>query len=558
MKIEEISFRNIASYGGQLQQITFDKKQSHLYLVLGGNGYGKSTIATAIIFALYGQVDELTLADLPNRINKNLYVKIKLQCNGKSVVIERGLTPKLFKAEVNGVPLDQAGIANVQEYLETEVFEMPYRVFKNVIILSVNDFKSFLTMTPKDKRLIIDKLFGFSAINDMLLLLKKERKELNDSILSVESELTTISQSIEATSTKLSELEKISTKENQKKIEKLKSDLLKLKNDYDKLNSAKTKLESRAEELSDEIDEKSKTYNTTHSTYTSAQKKIKLYENECCPECGKTLDTEFDNNRKVEFEEIVKISPVTLKEIEDEIKSLKTQSFQNRENQNIVIGKISSIGTTIENLKKELLSIANMVKSGDGEFSHLKSLISEFKENEEDKFNMKSSLNSENYFLSVIENMLGDEGVKNLAIKTILPGLNATIAQMVNEMHLSFHIRFDEKFNCIINHLGEDINPKTLSTGERKKADFIVVIALIKLLKLRFPQLNLLFLDEIFSSIDHDGIYSILKILSTVIKENELNTFVINHTVLPQEIFDKKIEIFKDNGFSKFTVESIR
>lgn len=558
MKIEEISFRNIASYGGQLQQITFDKKQSHLYLVLGGNGYGKSTIATAIIFALYGQVDELTLADLPNRINKNLYVKIKLQCNGKSVVIERGLTPKLFKAEVNGVPLDQAGIANVQEYLETEVFEMPYRVFKNVIILSVNDFKSFLTMTPKDKRLIIDKLFGFSAINDMLLLLKKERKELNDSILSVESELTTISQSIEATSTKLSELEKISTKENQKKIEKLKSDLLKLKNDYDKLNSAKTKLESRAEELSDEIDEKSKTYNTTHSTYTSAQKKIKLYENECCPECGKTLDTEFDNNRKVEFEEIVKISPVTLKEIEDEIKSLKTQSFQNRENQNVVIGKISSIGTTIENLKKELLSIANMVKSGDGEFSHLKSLISEFKENEEDKFNMKSSLNSENYFLSVIENMLGDEGVKNLAIKTILPGLNATIAQMVNEMHLSFHIRFDEKFNCIINHLGEDINPKTLSTGERKKADFIVVIALIKLLKLRFPQLNLLFLDEIFSSIDHDGIYSILKILSTVIKENELNTFVINHTVLPQEIFDKKIEIFKDNGFSKFTVESIR
>jgi 5S rRNA maturation endonuclease (ribonuclease M5) len=180
------------------------------------------------------------------------------------------------------------------------------------------------------------------------------------------------------------------------------------------------------------------------------------------------------------------------------------------------------------------------------------------KESEEDKFNQKSSLNSENYFLSVIENMLGDEGVKNLAIKTILPGLNATIAHMVNEMHLSFHIRFDEKFNCIINHLGEDINPKTLSTGERKKADFIVVIALIKLLKLRFPQLNLLFLDEIFSSIDHDGIYSILKILSSVIKENELNTFVINHTVLPQEIFDKKIEIYKDNGFSKFTVESIR
>jgi len=129
---------------------------------------------------------------------------------------------------------------------------------------------------------------------------------------------------------------------------------------------------------------------------------------------------------------------------------------------------------------------------------------------------------------------------------------------MVSEMHLSFHIRFDDKFNCVVNHLGEDINPNTLSTGEKKKADFIVVIALIKLLKLRFPQLNILFLDEIFSSVDHDGVYSILKILSDVIKEYKLNTFVINHTVLPQEIFDKKIEIYKDNGFSKFTIENIR
>jgi hypothetical protein len=41
MNIQEISFRNIASYGGQLQRLSFEKKESFLYLVLGGNGYGK-------------------------------------------------------------------------------------------------------------------------------------------------------------------------------------------------------------------------------------------------------------------------------------------------------------------------------------------------------------------------------------------------------------------------------------------------------------------------------------------------------------------------------------
>jgi len=32
---------------------------------------------------------------------------------------------------------------------------------------------------------------------------------------------------------------------------------------------------------------------------------------------------------------------------------------------------------------------------------------------------------------------------------------------------------------------------------------------------------------------------------------------VINHTVLPHEIFDKKIQIYRENGFSKLSIESI-
>ena len=41
------------------------------------------------------------------------------------------------------------------------------------------------------------------------------------------------------------------------------------------------------------------------------------------------------------------------------------------------------------------------------------------------------------------------------------------------------------------------------------------------------------------------------------IQDIGLNTFVINHTVLPSEYFDKKLEITKDAGFSEFTIETI-
>ena len=41
---------------------------------LGKNGDGKTTIANAIIYALYGRVEGVKLSDLPNRINKELHV----------------------------------------------------------------------------------------------------------------------------------------------------------------------------------------------------------------------------------------------------------------------------------------------------------------------------------------------------------------------------------------------------------------------------------------------------------------------------------------------------
>ena len=77
------------------------------------------------------------------------------------------------------------------------------------------------------------------------------------------------------------------------------------------------------------------------------------------------------------------------------------------------------------------------------------------------------------------------------------------------------------------------------------------------MIKLRFPTLNILFLDEIFSSIDMDGINNIIKVLRDNIKEMNINAFVINHSPLPGEYFDKYIEVYKEGGFSKLRIENI-
>ena len=55
MRIKSIEFKNFASYGNKVQTLSFDDDKAELFLTLGKNGDGKTTIANAIVFALYGK-----------------------------------------------------------------------------------------------------------------------------------------------------------------------------------------------------------------------------------------------------------------------------------------------------------------------------------------------------------------------------------------------------------------------------------------------------------------------------------------------------------------------
>lgn len=555
MRINSIEFKNFASYGNSIQRIEFGN-EAQLYLTLGKNGHGKTTIANSIIYALYGKVEGVKLADLPNRINKELWVKINITCKDMLVEIERGLMPGRFKVMVNGVEFDKAGKRSVQEYLEEEIFGIPYHVFKNIIILSINDFKSFLTMNSGDKKQIIDKMFGFSVLNDMFREVKEERKQIKMEVDSYNSELNQIMESISSVRLKLNNLLEDAHNKDKVKIEQLKKNLLTHGENIQKLNEAKENIHKKLEQSVGFSNEMENSQKDILRDNKYIEDKIELYKKGKCPTCETPLTSTEHLNRladwKVEKEtnedKIVKLKKI-IEEAEERISSLKTKKKQ-------VETRSTSIKYSIKEIKEELIKIKEATNNS-SQFKHLKQIIKDFEKTEKQKSKKKEKVEKEDAFMTILEEVLGEDGVKNLAVKTILPGLNANIAMMVQTMHLSFHIRFNEKFDCIVNHLGEDINPLTLSTGERKKADFIVIIAIIKILKLRFPQLNLMFLDELLSSVDQDGVYNILKILNEVIKENGLNTFVINHTELPHEIFDQKIQIYRENGFSKFEIEKI-
>ncbi len=556
MRIKSIEFKNFASYGNKSQKLSFEGDNAELFLTTGKNGDGKTTIANAIVFGLYGKLEGVKLQDLPNRINKSLMVKLTVQCKNIEVEIERGLAPNHFKVMLNGIEFDKAGKKSVQEYLEEEVYGIPYHVFKNIIILSVNDFKSFLTMSNNDKKQIIDKMFGFSILNDMAKAIKEERRNLKVDLDSFDRELKQITENATSVQMKLNELLAESKTKNKEKIKELKEKLIQFDENKKKLEEAKDKIKKALGTQTKDIDIKKSEYSKLKHEYEDLKRKLALYESNSCPTCEAPLTGEFHNDRKNEIIHKCEGMPDILTTCETDIKNLNKEIADLRTKETQVLDKVSMLSTSIRNLKNELMSIKESIDNND-QFDHLKQIIQDFEQKEVERSKQKDAINEDYIFLESIEDILGEDGVKNLAVKTILPGLNANIAALSQTMHLPFQLKFNDKFDCIITHLGQEINAMTLSTGERKKADFVIIIAIIKILKLRFPQLNLLFLDELLSSVDQDGIYNILKILSQVIKESKINTFVINHTPLPHEIFDKKLHIYKENGFSKFEIEAI-
>lgn len=558
MKIKEISWRNIASYGNNLQKIVFTESQGNFFLVVGSNGAGKSTISDVIKFGLYGKLDNKKLGDIANRFNGNAYVRIELEKNSSTtIVIERGISPGIFRLHINNVEYHQAGKRNVQAFLEEELLEIPYYVFNNMVSLSINDFKSFIGMSPHDKRGIIDRLFGLEILGHIRWRVKTQIKDLREQMESIATEITVLNRSIDSSTNELALLnEKLKVATEDKKdllsqqITKLSNFIVTAKSHLTKINEAEDKVKQSINGLSQNrssIEYEKKTRDT----------KISLFQQGKCPTCETDLTTDYHKN----------LLQVYLSENEEsihEIESLSEALAEINEKKKQLVDKFAEVNqkkisaeiqlrTATDNLQ-QITTIGN----SDDQTISLNNIIDEAERNKATAITRKDQEDKKANFYRIVEEIFGDKGVKLMAVKRILPILNSEMKKVLIDLGMEYRVTFNEEFEVSIQHLGYQVTADQLSTGERKKVDFAALIALIRIMKIRFAGINLFFLDEIFSSIDTDGIHHILKVLHKTCRELNLNIFVINHSQLPTEIFDYRLEITKNNGFSNLSIEKIQ
>ena len=552
MRITKVEWKNFTSYGNRKQELDLSNKTS-LYQIVGENGAGKTSISQVITFALYGKVEGKKLKDIPNRINGNAWTKVTLDNYGTEIIVERGLDPNLFKLSVNGTEYDKAGNRSIQEYLEEDILGIPYYVFNNTLLLSVNDFKSFVKMSPSDKRSIVDKIFGFHILNQMRDLLKDESKKIKQSIDTTVGKISSLETSIKNSYDEMETLADELEADNAGKLDTLNSSLEK----FSSLLEYHGKLVSDFKDQEDLRRGNIKNANLSVAScrmgINDLDKKLHLYEHDKCPTCESDLNSDFHKGLKLSLSEEREKLERDLEEYEKTMESYLNEETKLNNKKLDLNDKGIKIRSSIESFNLQIKEIKN--KNEGGQTSALERLIKNL-QGDLDLLNSEKVKMDEKFdWVRTIDSILGEKGVKQMAIRTILPSLNSEIMDLLSRMSLGYRVLFDEEFNASIYHMGIEVSPQTLSTGEMKKVDFVVLIAIMKLMKMKFSNINLLFLDELFSSVDPDGVYSILKILKSTCKELGLNIFVINHAPMPHEIFDWKLEISKANNFSSLELD---
>ena len=558
MKIRSVEFRNFGSYGNNTQKIAFDDQQGNFYLVVGSNGAGKSTVSDVIKFGLYGKVDSKNLRDIPNRFNGNAYVKVILEKNPTTLVtIERGISPSIFRLHINNVEYDQAGKKNMQEFLEEEILGIPYYVFNNMISLSINDFKSFISMRVHDKRMIIDRLFGLEIIGAIKWKVKSQIKTLKDQADNILTEISVLEKAILKSNQELENLnEKLKIAGEERKAE-LQETVNKLNLYVDKAKDQLKQIEVKDKELSESLESWNKTLHNTESDCRHRNEKINLYKQGKCPTCESDLDNDYYKGLISEYMQKNEDATADVENIRSSQKELRAKREKLKDMYDELNRKKITATHQLQSAAGEINKLSFETVS-DEQTSSLKNILDDSVEKKKSATHRKDIHEKKANFYRIVEDIFGDKGIKLIALKRILPLLNAEIRKVMSDLNMDYRVTFNEEFEADIQHLGFKVAPEQLSTGERKKIDFAALIALIRLMKMKFAGVNLVFLDEIFSSIDSDGIHHILKVLHKTCRDLNLNIFVINHSQLPTEIFDYRMEIIKNNGFSNVHLEKIQ
>ena len=561
-----LRYKNFLSSGNNFTEIQLNKDRTTL--VVGHNGAGKSTMLDAISFGLFGKAHRnINKAQLINSINaKSCLVEVEFSVGGNQFKVCRGIKPNIFEIWKNGTMINQSSHSKeYQKILEQNILKLTHKSFHQVIVLGSSSFIPFMQLPGGHRREVIEDLLDINVFSKMNVILKERNVQLKDKLKQIDYNIDIVKTKIESQKKYIRDIAAL-TEENRKDYE---SRIHASQNLIDELQAENSELSlgldadiSEAEQKLQSLQDKKQSLmlrgQDRQSTIRDLEKRISFFEeNEACPVCDQTisdghkheilLSTQTDRDRwKAEIKEIGKEGQGVESKISEQTSILST--LRDRVHKLTANSKeISKLQATISDYR------SHIEKEISTDLTEARADLVKFEDDRSSALENKMKISEEFNYNSVIVEMLKDTGIKTKIIKQYLPVMNKLVNQYLQVLDFFVHFHLDESFQEVIRSRHRDeFTYDSFSEGEKQRIDLALLFTWRQVAKMKNSvATNLLLLDETFdSSLDHEGVENLLKILYTL--GEDTNVFVISHKgeILDGK-FNNKLEFVKEKNFSK-------
>jgi DNA repair exonuclease SbcCD ATPase subunit len=561
-----VRWKNFLSTGNAFTEINLLGNKSTL--IVGHNGSGKSTMLDAISFGLFGKPHRsINKPQLVNSINnKSCIVEVEFSVGQNNYKIIRGIKPQVFEIWKNDTMINQSSHAKeYQKILEQNILKLNHKCFHQVVVLGSSSFIPFMQLAASHRREVIEDLLDINVFSKMNIILRDRVNSLKDKIKDISYNIDLSKNKIDTQQKYIKDVKSLTDQALASKKEKIDSNYIQIQ----ELQSTNTNLSAEVESVQPKIEEEvNKLHDKKQSLlqYTAQFKQqmatvvkdAKFYEeNVKCPTCSQDIDEDFRTEKLTSAKDKAKELKSAMDRATTESTSIESSLSIANESLTEIRNKqhnIHSNNQSISRLQNEIRDLeADLTGSAVADLEAAQKDLNKYNDERNSLLEDKFKLSDEYSYNQVMSEMLKDTGIKTKIIKQYLPVINKLVNQYLQVLDFFVHFDLDESFSETIRSRHRDeFTYQSFSEGEKQRIDLALLFTWRQIAKMKNSvATNLLILDETFdSSLDHEGVDNLLKILYTL--GDDTNIFVISHKgeILDGK-FNSKIEFKKEKNFSK-------
>ena len=563
-----LRWKNFLSTGNSWTSVDFTSHKTTL--VIGHNGAGKSTLLDALSFALFGKAHRnISKPQLINTINnKDCQVEVEFTVAGSNFKVVRGIKPGKFEIWKDGTMINQSSHAKeYQKILEQNIIKLNHKSFHQIVVLGSSSFIPFMQLSAQNRRDVIEDLLDINVFSKMNSILKEKNGILKDQLKDVDYALELSKEKIDLQSKYIKEVEALSNDqidEKENEIFLAEDSISNLQHENNATSEEIEKLSAGLEEALKENHDKKQTLLHYNAEFNQKIKQLvkdsKFYEeNDTCPSCSQDISNDLRSEKlstaKSKASEIQKALDDVSEQstiVESAIERLNNTSNEIRTKTSFISSNNREI-VRLQGQIKTLTDAISKIRSNDGDVAKSKLDLQELTSTKDNLLESKLTINEEYSYNTVMAEMLKDTGIKTKIIKQYIPVINKLVNQYLQILDFYVHFDLDESFQETIRSRHRDaFSYDSFSEGEKQRIDLALLFTWRMIAKMKNSiSTNLLLLDETFdSSLDHDGVENLMKILHSL--DENSNTFIISHKgdILDGK-FKEKLEFVKEKNFSK-------